>query len=319
MIGFPCWRPTLLSKIQGQAEGVAFLERVVSGELVSPLLLVGPEGTGRRFAVTEAAKATWPGEVHEVQIHHGTHPDFVLVQPPSGKVIGVDAIRDVVRQAFTFPSMVPARFVVIDGVDTMTAAASNALLKTLEEPPRTTRFFLLAQSEKQVIPTIRSRCGMVRFRPLAESFIVEHMKAIEQDPTKALVYARLAEGSVGRAVQYKLTGRLKLRDKMLGLLKVGLRRDFSSLFSAVGNISDLALGLQFLEHLLGDLVMLPHAPTRLTNLDLAEELQALRPALAGHLDRLIEGLRGVRDVLSMPTKINAEFHVKAYLATAFAE
>lgn len=309
----------MLSKIQEQAEGVAFLERVVSGELTSPLLLVGDEGTGRRFAVVEAAKEAWPGEIHEVQIDHGSHPDLVLIQPATGKDIGVEAIREVVDQAYTFPSMVPSRYVIIDGADTMTPAAANALLKTLEEPPRTTKFFLLAQSYQRVIPTIRSRCGLVRFKPLSESFIVDHLKEIEPDPAKALVYARLSEGSVGRATQYKLTGRLRLRDKMLSLLKIGLRRDLSSLFSAVDEISDLVLGLQFLERLLGDLVMLPHAPHRLTNLDIAEELGALRPSFVKHLDGLIGGLRGVQDRLRMPTKINLAFHVKAYLATAFSE
>ena len=308
-----------MSVVKEQTEGVQFLKRVVEGKLTTPLLLVGNEGTGRRFAVTQAAKESWPGEVHELQIDRGVHPDLILIQPASGREIGVDAIREVVTQAFTFPSMVPSRFVVIDGADTMTPAAANALLKTLEEPPRTTRFFLLAQSADRVIPTIRSRCGIVRFGPLSEALIVEHLKLIEPDAAKALVLARLSGGSIGLATQFKLTGRLRLRDQMLGLLKAGLRRDLSSLFSAVDAIPDLRLGLHFLEHLLGDLVMLPHAPTRLANLDLTEELVALRAHLAPHLDKLIEGLRLVQDRFRQATTINEDFHVKSYLATAFSE
>lgn len=309
----------MLSVVQEQTEGVQFLKRVVGGQLTSPLLLVGDEGTGRRFSVIQAAKESWPGEIHELQIDRGVHPDLIHIQPASGRDIGIEAIREVVSQAYTFPSMVSARFVVIDGADTMTPAAANALLKTLEEPPRTTRFFLLAQSVERVIPTIRSRCGIVRFGPLSEALIVEHLKLIEPDPAKALVLARLSGGSIGRATQFKLTGRLRLRDQMLGLLKTGLRRDLSSLFSAVDSIPDLRLGLHFLEHLLGDLVMLPHAPTRLANLDLTEELGALRPLLAPHLDSLIEGLREVQARFNAASTINEDFHVKSYLATAFSD
>lgn len=312
----------LLSEVQGQAEGVRFLECVVGGHLTSPLLLVGDEGTGRRFSVVQAAKATFsggdPASPHCLQIDEGVHPDLVTVST-GGKSIGVEAIRAVVRQASDFPALAPARFVILDGADEMTLSASDALLKTLEDPPRTTKFFLLAKTLEKVLPTIRSRCGLVRYQPLSEAFIVDYLKEIEEDPDKALVYARISGGSVGRATQYKLSGRLALRDKMLALLRVGVSRELSSLFSAVDNLEDdLLLGLQFLEYILRDLVILPYSPRRLVNLDEVEALKNLRSSIGGRkLNKLVDGLQHLRE--RMHLKISLAFHVKTYLATAFSE
>ena len=312
----------MLSAVQGQTEGTRFLERVIGGHLTSPLLLVGDEGTGRRFSVVESAKEAFsngdPESPHCLQIDEGVHPDLVTVSA-GDKAIGVDTIRAVVDEASAFPAYVSARYVIIDGVDTMTLPAADALLKTLEDPPHTTRFFLLAQVLENVTPTIRSRCGLVRFRPLSDAFIVEHLKEIEEDPAKALVYARLSGGSVGRATQFQLSGRLALRNKMLTLLRVGLNGDLLSLFAVVEDLdADLALGLDFLDHILRDLVMLPHTPNRLTNLDAAEELGALRQQLGGQrVDQLVEGLRRLRG--RMQAKITLAFHVKTFLASAFTE
>jgi DNA polymerase-3 subunit delta' len=236
-----------------------------------------------------------------------------------GKLIGVDAIRAVVEKTSDFPALVPSRFIIIDGADQMTLPASDALLKTLEEPPHTSRFFLLAETLEKVLPTIRSRCGLVRYRPLSEAFIVEYLKEIEEDPDKALVYARISGGSVGRATQYRLSGRLALRDKMLALLRVGVNGELSALFSAVDDLDDdVPLGLRFLEHLLRDLVILPHSPDRLTNLDQAEALAALRSDIGDRrLEKLVGGLRRLRGRTHL--KITLPFHVKTYLAVAFSE
>lgn len=313
----------MLDTVQEQPEASRFLERIVRGELTSPLLLVGQEGVGRRFSVLAAAKQAFSkgdaNSQHCLQIDQGAHPDVTVIAPEiPGKEIGIAAIRQVIEDAYSFPSLVPSRFVIIDGADWLTTAAANAMLKTLEEPPMTTRFFLLAESSTDVMPTIRSRCGLVRYRPLSEAFIVRHLSQHSTDPTKSLVCARLADGSVGRAVQYLGSGRIALRDQMLGLLEKGLAGDLSSLFIAVNDVSSLKLGLRFLEHLLRDLVMLPIDPARLTNVDIVEKLGWLRDKLGERrLNCLVSNLAEITRFQRAP--INLGFHVKAYLADAFAE
>lgn len=310
----------MLSDVQGQTEGVRILQRVVEGHLRSPLLLVGPEGVGRRFSVVEAAKDAFskgkPNSPHCKRIREGTHPDLVIVQPQDNKDLGIDAIREVASRALSFPSIVSVRYVIIEKAETMTVHASNALLKTLEEQPPTTRFFLLSDAPDRILPTIRSRCGMVRYRPLSEEFVVDYIQSLTDDPTKALVCARLSEGSVGLAYQFLASGRLSLRNKMLRLLEFGLAGDFSSLFSVVDEIeNDLERGLHFLSHLLCDLTMLHHAPDRISNLDIAEELGDFRTRLGEQrLEKLLTGLqelRGRRGNIQLP------FHTKTYIVSAF--
>lgn len=309
----------MLIDVQGQAEGVRYLRRVVDGTLTSPLLLVGPEGVGKRFSVNEAAKerfsAAGGAEYHLAQIARGIHPDLCVVTQTDGKDIGIAEIRETIDLTSSYPCSAPVRYVVIDGADHLTDAAANALLKTLEEPPSTTRFFLLAQNARAVLPTIRSRCGELRFRPLPEKFVTEFLGQHTDDPSKALVYARISEGSVGRALQYLGSGRLTLRDEMLGLIKVGLTGDLSSLFSAVGKVGSLSLGLKFLDHVLRDLAMLPYDSTTLTNVDIARELELLRPRLGE--EKLWGLIEGVRNVQRLPSSMNLAYHVKSIFASVF--
>lgn len=316
----------MLAEVTGQDEGVRFLRRVVSGEYTSPLLIVGDEGVGRRFATLQVAKEIFcVGEkVAECkcfacrQIDEGVHSDLVHVSPLDDKEIGVDQIRSVVDDADAYPSMAAVKIFLIDGVDRMTPAASNALLKTLEEPPATSRFFLLAEDANRVIPTIRSRCGRVRFRRLPESFIVSRVQQFESDGTKALVYGRMAEGSVGRAIRFWGSGKLGLRDRVISLLSAGVNGDLPSIFSIVAGLDkELPLSLRFLDQLLHDLLMLRHEPARMIHMDVVESLKTVREKLSDSVwAKLSAGLK-VLNARSRASRINLPFHVQALFVDAF--
>ena len=316
----------MLSDVREQDLGVTYLRRVVDGSLTSPLLLVGEEGVGRRFSSLQACKELFcTGDrsstcrcVDCLQVDEGTHPDLVVVRSVDDKDIGVEAIRSVVEQTMSYPSAAPLKLFVIDGADRLTVPAANAILKTLEEPPATVRFILLAESPNGVIPTVRSRCGLVVYSRLSEPFVVSVVQRFEPDPAKALVISRIAEGSVGRAVQYWGSGRLSLRDKMFTLLKHGLNKDVASLFIMVDSIGTaLPLSLRFLEHLLLDLRMVRITPAHVMNLDLADELRQMSGALRDNTwHELVAGLRQLRDRYRA-ARIVLPFHVKTLFATAF--
>lgn len=320
-----CWRLLLLNKVQEQLEGVKYLTKVVEGTYSSPLLLVGEEGVGKRFSVLQAIKQSASGGDPEhtsvFQIDTRVHPDLSVLEPEGDKDIGIDAVRGVLSRAVTYPMTAPYKYLVIDGADRLTIQAANAILKTLEEPPTRTRFFLITQSFNRVIPTIRSRCGVVRYKRLSEKFILENIRPFVSDPGKAIVYTRLAEGSLGRALTYFGSSRLSLRDRSFGLLKAGISGDLSTLFSAVSNIGkeDLPLALRFFEHILYDLALISHDPGRVTNLDLTEDLLKIRKIIDDQRLRKLQ--RGLYELLLRlrQTPITLEFHVKAYLATAFTE
>lgn len=316
----------MLSAVREQDQAVRFLSRVLEGKITSPLLLVGLDGTGRKFAVRHLVQDLFCSGSREeacpcadcVQVRQNAHPDYVEVVAGE-KDIGIEAIRGVIDAAYSNPSMARYRVFLIDGADRLTNPAANAFLKTLEEPPPTTRFFLLAESPSGVMPTVRSRCGMVSFRPMPEAYVLSKVQQFVDDPTKALVYTRMGEGSVGRSIQYMGSGRLALRDKALSALRLSVAKDVAGLFSAVDAVEkELPLFLRFADHLLHDLLMVQVAPDRLINLDLRDALVELGREVSDAVwQNLRQRLREAR-LTFQRVKINLPFHVKSLLVETFA-
>lgn len=315
----------MLSAIHEQDEAVRFLSRALDGSFTSPLLLVGTEGTGRRFAIRHLTQELFcQAERTEscpcadcLQVRQNVHPDFVELAA-TDKDIGIDAIRAVVEAAYSTPSMAPYRVFLVDGADRMTPAAGNSLLKTLEEPPPSTRFFLLAESASAVLPTIRSRCGVVAFRPMSERYVLSKISSFESDSVKALVYTRMGEGSVGRSIQFWGAGRLALRDRALSALRLAVAKDIAGLFSLIGTVEkELPLLLRFTDHLLHDLFMINVAPEKLINLDVSTEIEALKQRRGDAVwQSLRQRLWDVR-LTYQRVKINLPFHVKTILVDTF--
>jgi len=316
----------MLAEVQGQPEGVHFLRRVAERHYTSPMLLVGDSGIGKKFAVSQLVKEMFCEGTHTtvcecIQCLHldaGSHPDFTYVTSPPDKEIKVEEIRSIIEASNEFPSMAPLKLFLVDGADNMTTAAANAFLKILEEPPRIARYFLLAEREFRVIPTIRSRCGFVKFQQLPESFILQKVLELESDRNKALVYARMGEGSVGRAIQFLGSGKIGLRDKMLSLITAGVRKDLPSIFSVAASVEkELPLGLRFLDHLVHDLLIVRHDPSRMINLDSLEIIQSTREKMRDDTwSRLSNGLRALTARYESHN-INLLFHVQTLFVEAF--
>jgi DNA polymerase-3 subunit delta' len=316
----------MLDNVVGQPEAVALLRRVASGHLTRPLLLLGHDGVGKRFSVQclvhemfcTGSKQSDCNCMHCTQLAADQHPDFLIVSAPENKDIGIEQIRDVLEDCNTFPVLARHRIILVDGADRLTSAAANAFLKTLEEPPSNIRIFLSAYSQDRVIPTIRSRCGIVRYNRLPADFIASKLQRIESDPEKALVIARLADGSIGRAIRYKAGRRLVLRDKMLQLLVTATSGDLARIFIAVDDIGDdLSLGLTFLAVITRDILLLPHDPAGVVNTDVVDILENVRnsfkPGVPEVFWERLKVVLGRHD----RTRINLSFQVKAFLAGTF--
>ena len=102
-----------------------------------------------------------------MQVALGVHPDFIYVarQPNRSEVL-IEQVRDLIGRLGSRPSRGPRRVAIIDDAETLNLPAQNALLKTLEEPPGDTIIFMITQSERALLDTIRSRMRPVRFAPL---------------------------------------------------------------------------------------------------------------------------------------------------------
>ena len=188
------------------------------GKLHHGWILAGPRGLGKAGFAVEAAR--WLlGNTMQVDalIDAGTHPDFkVLRRLPKetaddGKAldendlkknIGIDQIRTLQRQMSTKPSMGARRVILIDAIDDLESAGANALLKSLEEPPVGTIFLCVSHAPDRLLPTLRSRCQILRFEPLPRDAMTSALRqasdAANNDEIEELVDA--GGGVPGRAL-----------------------------------------------------------------------------------------------------------------------
>lgn len=220
----------MTSLIGHAAAEAAFVAAVRSGALHHAWLLAGPEGIGkRRFADRAAlrllAEAGGSGPLPEgldVPESHriaalfaaGSHPDFRalerLAKDPEkpeqdvARSIKVDQIRALLPMLATKPGIGDRRVIVIDAIDDLETSAANALLKNLEEPPQGTIFLLVSHAPGRLLPTIRSRCRLLRFEPLSDAdvsrVLAGELPEASAGEIEALV--RAGAGSPGRALRF---------------------------------------------------------------------------------------------------------------------
>ncbi len=189
----------------------ALLER---DRLAHALLFTGPAGIGkvlaaRVFAAQVFCTSSGPvpcGECHGCrQVAAGTHPDLVIVAPIAGKKeIGVDVVRRLKHTIQLHAVSGRRKVAIIDEADRLSIAAQNALLKTLEEPPPGSVIILVTASPGALLPTVRSRCQRIVFRPLdqdAVAAVLQDSGGLDVEQARAL--AAHADGSPGRALRLR--------------------------------------------------------------------------------------------------------------------
>lgn len=160
----------------------------------SSLVLVprGPKRTdqGRRLAAPLISDEPRQQQL----VLRGVHPDLIELAPPPGReTIGIDRVREVIRQGQFTPTQAKRKVCVITRAEALTIEASNALLKILEEPPRNLAFLLLAAHTGDILPTILSRSRVVRISPLLQKDLLARLVAagyLEEEGKYVLAVAR---------------------------------------------------------------------------------------------------------------------------------
>ncbi|MBO9725503.1 MAG: DNA polymerase III subunit delta' [Novosphingobium sp.] len=183
-------------------------------------LLAGSKGLGKAaFARTAAAQLVRaPGEPRpDPEMHPDIHilehlpaNDDEAKKKAEGKPyqtkrnISVDQIREMIRRLVTKPTLGDRRAIIIDPADDMEKSAVNALLKALEEPPAGTYFLLLAHQPGRLLPTIRSRCRVLRFAALDERELDEVIRRDlpQSDAETRRIAIAAAHGSSGVALSF---------------------------------------------------------------------------------------------------------------------
>lgn len=209
------WRPQTFIDVVGQEHVTKTLQNALLQQKIShAYLFSGPRGTGKTSAAKIFAKAVncenspanEPCNVCPacLGITDGSIPDVIEIDAASNN--GVEEIRDIRDKVKFAPSSVKYKVYIVDEVHMLSIGAFNALLKTLEEPPRHV-IFILATTEPHKIPlTIISRCQRFDFKRISAHSIVNRMKTIVDETgvryeEKALqVVARAAEGGMRDAL-----------------------------------------------------------------------------------------------------------------------
>lgn len=214
------------TEIVGQEKAITFLKRVMAREKIPhAYLFTGIPGVGK---TTTALALTQAINCHEQidgegcgqckscrQVMHGNFPDLITIRP-DGQNIKIEQIRDLNRALAFKPVSGGYRVSIILEAEMMTDEAANSFLKTLEEPPPDNILILNVTEPLDLIPTIVSRCQKISFKPLPVHVIAEWLMEKESlDDEKALVLAKISEGSLGRTVQMIESGFFEKRQESL--------------------------------------------------------------------------------------------------------
>jgi DNA polymerase-3 subunit delta' len=218
----------------------------------------------------------------------------LVVEPGENGSIKIEQVREIVDRAAYRPFEGRRRVVIIDEADALVPAAQNALLKTLEEPPPSSVFMLITSRPDMLLPTVRSRCPRLRFRPLSTDEVAAALVKRGRTAAEAHAVAGAAAGSIGRALEASADELVEARDIAVRVLSqaaaTGPRQHVAGLEAAKelltgtgaggGGASDreqLASHLRAMASLLRDVEVLATGASEdvLANPDVRPELERL--------------------------------------------
>ena len=210
-------------------------------------ILEGLKGAGKKLLALTFAKAVLCAEDRRpcgvckscMTLESGNHMDVIFVQNTKKTAsLVVDDIRDQVNAtASTLPYISSRRIFIIENADSMTVSAQNALLKTLEDGPKSNIFLLLASNAALLLPTILSRCVLYKIPPISQERIAKHLLASNIPEKTAQPAAIYSGGTIGQA--YALAndeGFMTLCEKTENLAKILETTDIVSVFAAAKDL-----------------------------------------------------------------------------------
>ncbi len=215
-------------EIIGQNKAVAHLRSAIETATVGhAYLFVGPAGAGKKkaakaFACAMLCDDDGCGACRACyRVKKGVHPDVRVVEPEGAAGYLVEQVRPIIHDTNMRPVEGSRKVYIIGQADMLRDAPANAFLKTLEEPPDDVVIILLAPTLDSVLPTIVSRCLVVRFARIPQTTAVDLLRSrTAASRTEALAALAATGGVLGRAVEFlESSSRRAARERMLGILK----------------------------------------------------------------------------------------------------
>jgi len=200
----------MFENIIGNNQIKLMLTKSIHNETLShSYLLIGIQGIGKKMLAMEFAKNILCTEKEQdytckscVKFESNNHPDFMCVEPEENS-IKIEQIRDLQKKIQEKPIISNKKVYIINDADAMTTEAQNCLLKTLEEPPEFATIILIGNNENAFLATIKSRCMILRFQPIADEKIKQYMEMNYGMSNISQNYLSIFQGSIRKAIQLK--------------------------------------------------------------------------------------------------------------------
>jgi DNA polymerase-3 subunit delta' len=201
----------MFTQVIGHHKNIELLQNILrTNKVANAYLFAGPPNIGKEFVAVNFAKAlncleSEPDACDRCiscrKIDDSNHPDVQIIRP-EGAWMKIDQIRGLQRQISRRPMEGRYKVYILTDVERMNLPAANSFLKTLEEPPGASVLILLTSNYNALLPTIRSRCQLIRFfltpPTVLQNQLVEKLKLTE---TKAKQITLLSGGKVGKALE----------------------------------------------------------------------------------------------------------------------
>ena len=238
--------PKTNNRLVGHEEAEATLmQDFQGGKMAHGWIISGPRGIGKatlayRFART-LLSGEQPGELSEdhpifKRIAAGSHTDMLVVEQAFDekkeekvREISVDQAREIAQFLSLTPGEGKWRVVIIDSADALNPNGANAILKILEEPPPQTVLMLLAHNPSRLLPTIRSRCRVLKLRPLQKQQFITVMRHVSPalDSADIKMLAQMSAMAPGIALELHALGAIEMYNHILELTSTLPRLDLA--------------------------------------------------------------------------------------------
>lgn len=280
----------VFDSILGQDKAISRLRQIIDkNALPGAMLFTGPDGVGKCLASVSLAMTVNckfflenSGEGCGVcnscsRIKSGNHPDVMMIRP-DGNFVKIGQIRDLIEKISIRPKEASIRFVIIDGASNMTLEASNALLKSLEEPPQKTCFILISSSMLSVLPTIRSRCCNIGFSPLSRETVEKILSKLHGYGSEiSTPAAAMSDGSVKAAISAIEKGWAERRRWLYQEIASLRNKSLQAVLALAEEISaksdDVRTSLEITKICFRDLAVFRHSPDSVYGKDLIPLLE----------------------------------------------
>ncbi|MDD3141941.1 MAG: DNA polymerase III subunit [Lachnospiraceae bacterium] len=240
--------------IVGHKDIIEYIQTAVKMDKVShAYILNGERGAGKKLLANLFARTLQCEERGEEpcgecksckQSISNNQPDIICVTHEKPSSISVDDIREQVNNDIMIkPYSSPYKIYIIPEADLLTIQAQNALLKTIEEPPVYAIIFLLTENAENLLPTIRSRCVILKLKNIKDTLIKKYlMEELAIPDYKADICVAFAQGNMGRAIMLASSEHFnEIKEEAIELLKQINELELSQIVEALKRISKYKL------------------------------------------------------------------------------